>query len=277
MLRQIFRGWVVSAYMDLLWMTKDVKQALVYLFSDTMLNIAGVSTTLLLAARFDGIGTWSRDQIIFMLGYATTVQGILDTFFNFNVLEISRRIGRGQLDHVLIQPRPIWMTLLTEGFVPFSGSGSLVAGIGIMIWAANRLSLSISAGWYGILLLSFAASCGIVLAFSYLWGSLAFWSPRGAEEICSNATEMMSALRSFPLDGVGPALTFGLLSVVPVGFVAWFPCRALLGLRVDSWSFAVTPVVALVFCFLVSLLFRKGMREYGRTGSQRYLSLGHRR
>ena len=82
------RMWYASAYMDLLWMTKDVKQALVYLFSDTMLNIAGVSTTLLLAARFGGIGAWNRDQIIFMLGYATTVQGILDTFFN--ILQIVR-------------------------------------------------------------------------------------------------------------------------------------------------------------------------------------------
>ena len=65
--------------------------------------------------------------MLFLLGYALLVRGVIDTFFNYNVAFISRRIGRGQLDHMLVQPQPLWMALLTEGFAPFSGSGMLAA------------------------------------------------------------------------------------------------------------------------------------------------------
>ena len=39
----------------------------------------------MLAERFNGIGAWSKPQMIFMLGYAITAMGVLDLFFNFNV------------------------------------------------------------------------------------------------------------------------------------------------------------------------------------------------
>ena len=51
----------------------------------------------------------------------------MNMFFGYNVLTISRRLGRGQLDHTLVQPQPIWLSLLTEGFMPFSGSPVLLA------------------------------------------------------------------------------------------------------------------------------------------------------
>jgi ABC-2 type transport system permease protein len=262
--------------MDLLWITRDLKQAVLYFISESLLSIAAVGTTLLLAARFNGIGAWSTNQILFMLAYSTTVMGAMEAFFNFNLLEISRRIGRGQLDHVLVQPRPLWVALVTEGFVPFSGSGSLVMGLGLLAWATLRMHIAITPFWLALLLLSLASSCAIVLAFSYVWGSLAFWSPRGAEEVCSSSNRLLAELRPFPLDGLGPLLLGSMLTAAPVGFLGWLPARSLLGLS-PSWTTAVTPAAAVLFCAVASGIFRKGLREYGRTGSQRYLSHGHRR
>ena len=108
-------------------------------------------------------------------------------FFSYNVLAVSRRIGRGQLDHTLVQPQPLWMALLTEGFMPFSGCWGAIVGLGISTWSLGRLDMAVETGWwlcYGVHLLS---SCAVVLAFSYLWSALAFWSPVGAEEISSRA------------------------------------------------------------------------------------------
>ena len=118
---QVIRRWRVQAYLDFMWMTRDFKFFLINVVSDIVLSLSGVMAVFLLAERFAGIGAWSRDQILFMLGYAALVQGLLEMFFRYNVLAISRRIGRGQLDHTLVQPQPLWMALLTEGFIPFSG------------------------------------------------------------------------------------------------------------------------------------------------------------
>lgn len=270
---QLIRRWRVQAYLDFMWMTRDFTFFFINVVSDIIINLAGIMAVFLLAERFEGIGSWTRDQILFMLGYAAVVRGLLDMGFSYNVLYISRRIGRGQMDHTLIQPQPIWMALLTEGFMPFSGSWSLLAGLGLTAYACAQLDLSFSLGWwlwFGCHLLS---SCAIVLSFSFLWGSLAFWSPVGAEEISSRAMHFVHQLKPFPLDGLSPFLMNALLSVLPVGFVAWYPCRALLSADAQMWK---TPLAAITLSLLAFWAFQKGLKYYGKTGSQRYLGWGHR-
>jgi ABC-2 type transport system permease protein len=275
-LRRLLRLWKLYAAMDLTFLAGDLKTALSWYFADGLINLAAVTGTLLLAERFAGIGAWSKEQIIFMLGYATTVGGLMSMFFGYNVLMISRRIGRGQFDHTLVQPQPIWMALLTEGFMPFSSSATLLPGISLLAWAVYRTALPLSLGWLALLLLNLIASAAIVLAFSFAWGSLAFWAPRAAEEISSSATDILDQLKGFPLDGLGPLLLGGLLSAMPVGFVAWYPSRALLGVAPEWWEMWITPLAALLLGALATLIFMKGMHHYARTGSQRYSGFGHR-
>ena len=276
LVRRLLRLWRMYAVLDFTFLMADMKLALIYYFSDGIVNLASVTATLLLADRFAGIGAWNRYQVVFMLGYATIVSGLMNMLFGYNVLTISRRLGRGQLDHTLVQPQPIWLSLLTEGFMPFSGSSVLLPGIGLLVWATGKLSLAITPGWLALLALNLAASSVVVLAFSFLWGSLAFWAPLAAEEISSSSINLLYQLKPFPLDGLGPLLLSGLLTIVPVGFVAWYPCRALLGLDPSGWSGWTTPLMAVIFALVTSWLFQKGLRYYGRTGSQRYSSLGHR-
>lgn len=274
---RLFRLWRLYAWMDLMWATRSLKMALCYFVSDLLINAAAVAGVLLLAERFGGIGRWTKPEVVFLLGYAMLVGGVLDLFFGYNILSISRRIGRGQLDHTLIQPQPFILALLTEGFVPISGSPAFLAGAGLLAWSLRGLSLHVTAGWLTAGFVNLAASCLVVLAFSFLWGSLAFWEPRAAEEINSSTVHLLGQLKSFPLDGLGPAAVLGMMTVVPVGFVAWYPCRVLLGLGASPWEEAVTPLAALVFCLLAAGAFRLGMNHYGSTGSPRYHDLGHRR
>jgi ABC-2 type transport system permease protein len=276
LLRRLLRLWKLYAVLDFTFLMADLKLALTWYISDGIVNLASVTATLLLANRFAGIGAWGRYEVVFLLGYATTVSGLMNMLFGYNVLTISRRLGRGQLDHTLIQPQPIWVSLLTEGFMPFSGSPMLLPGVVLLVWSASKLSLAITPGWLALLALNLAASSVVVLAFSFLWGSLAFWAPRAAEEISSSSVRLLYQLKGFPLDGLGPLLLSGMLTVLPVGFVAWYPCRALLGLDPSGWSRWITPLAALMFAIVTSWIFRKGMRYYGSTGSQRYSSLGHR-
>ena len=274
--KKLLRLWRVYAYLDFMWMTRDLRFFLYCFFSDVVLNLAAISGTLLLAERFAGLGAWSEPQVVFMLGYGMLVSGLLNTFFGFNVLHISRRLGRGQLDHTLIQPQPLWMSLLTEGFMPISGSAILLPALGLLLWAGQALGLRLEARWLGLLVLQLLSSTTVALAFSFLWGSLAFWAPRAAEEISSSALGLVYQLKPFPLDGSGPWLTGGLLSVLPVGFVAWYPCRFLLGLDSSFGKGMATPLAALVFALAAAWAFAKGKKHYERTGSSRYLSFGHR-
>jgi len=273
---RVLRLWRLYGTMDFIYMTRSPRSFLMYTLSDLLLTVAAITAMLLLAERFAGIGPWTRDQVVFLLGYSVTVRGLLDLFFNYNVLFIGRRVGRGQLDHTLVQPQPLWMSLLTEGFAPFTGGATVLPGVGLMLWAGERLGLAVSPGWLALLGVNLAASGMVVFAVAYIMGSLAFWAPRGAEEINTSWMHMVDQLKSMPLDGAGDALLAGLTGVLPLGFVAWHPCRALLGHDRSATGASLTCVAALLLAGVALLAFRLGLKQYGRTGSQRYSGLGHR-
>jgi ABC-2 type transport system permease protein len=264
--------------MDLLYLARGPRAAITYYLSDLVIGIAAVTATYLLAERFDGIGAWSRPQVLFMLGYALLVRLLIDAFFNYNLAHISRRIGRGQLDHILVQPQPLWMALLTEGFAPVTGTGMLLPSAFLLISAGREIELQLSPAWFGLFLIDLLASIVIVMSFEYAWASLAFWLPRAAEELNSHTWNLLVTLSPFPLDGLPLWALGSLLTVVPAGLVAWYPSRALLGLDPPSWaSVAILPGAALLFAALAGCTFLSGLRHYGRTGSSRYLDYGHRR
>jgi len=275
-IRRILQLWRLYAHMDVLWITRSPVYFVTCAIRDLLTNLAGALAIFLLAESFGGIGGWSRLQIVFMLGYGATVGGLVATFFGFNIDHISRRIGRGQMDHTLIQPQPIWMVLLTEGFTPVSGGLSVMAGLAIMTVGAARSGLDFSPAWLAATALLLISSCIVAISFNFIAGSVAFWSPRAGEEINTPTTKLMDSLKSFPLDGVGHVLLVGLMTVAPVGFVAWYPSRYLVGITRSAFALIGTPVAALVFLALAIFTFRKGLRHYERTGSQRYLDYGHR-
>ena len=275
-LRQLFRLWRVYAWLDLMWVTRSFRQFLLYYVGDAVVYLATAVSMVLLAERFDGIGPWSKWQIVFMLGYGLLATSLLDMFCGYNVRFISRRLGRGQFDHTLIQPQPVWMALLTDGFNPFGSSSSLIAGAAILIWSAGHITLPLSAMWPVWFMLNLVSSAGIMLAVNFAWGSLAFWAPRAAEEITTPLSRLFDQLKVFPLDGLGGVLLGSMLTVLPVGLVAWYPCRALLGLDLNPAAVFITPLAGLGAALLATLVFTKGMHHYERTGSQRYRAMGHR-
>ena len=146
-----------------------------------------------------------------------------------------------------------------------------------MTWAIWGLHLRMSVGWLIALAVSLISSTAIVLAFQFLWGSLAFWMPQSAEEISMSSSAILDQLKPFPLDGLSSGLTIGLLTVIPSGFVAWYPCRTLLGLDPSPFSLYVTPLAAALFWVLAGGVFLQGLKAYVRRGSQRYTDFGHRR
>jgi ABC-2 type transport system permease protein len=273
---RLWRLWRLYGTMDLLWTLRDLPTVFTFLFSDFVITTAAMTSTFLLAERFGGIGRWNANQVLFMLGYALLASGVPDFWFNYNVSFISRRVGRGQLDHSLIQPLPLWMAFLTEGFAPVSAGMTVVPGIVVLLVAGARLRLAPSPGWLALLLLNLLASVAILLALQFAWGSLAFWAPRAAEEINSSTDKLFRQLMRFPLDSLAPVLAAGLVTALPVGLLAWYPARALLGLDRTPLAVFVTPAAAVLAVVLAAWVFRRGLKQYGRTGSQRYLSLGHR-
>jgi ABC-2 type transport system permease protein len=272
----MLRLWSIYARMDVMWLMRDFNRFLLYAATDVLINFASVTGIWLIAAKFDGIGGMTIHQLLFMLGYSIAVGGVTFSLFGFNVFHISRKIGRGQMDHVLIMPQPIWVTLLTEGFTPASGGGVLLSGIGVMAFALTKTGDAVSVAFLIGLVACIVLSVAISVSFSFLWGSLAFYSPTGAEEVCTSVSELFASLRSFPLNGVGGLGKFVMLSFLPAGLYAWFPSMALMGLS-NRTNILWLAAIGLAYFAAVLIIFKRGLRYYGTNGSYRYLDRGHRR
>lgn len=276
-MRRIARLLAISAKMDLAWLLRDTKYALAIIAADVIANLSAVSGVFLIAVRFGGIGGMSADEVLFMMAYSTMTTGLFILFGSGNNLHISRIIGRGQLEHLMIQPLSLKVQLATCGFIPFTGSGNFLVGVMLTVVAVHRLGLRASIGWLLMFAACLLATMVIIIARAYLFSSAAFYAPVAAEEISTTVIEGTWLLSTFPLSGMPPVLQWSLLTVLPEGLMAWFPSLCLLGRPPLGLGVYYPMLFALALSLAAGYAFRKGLNYYVRKGSNRYVPYGFRR
>ncbi len=276
-LKSILRLLKLYGKMDLTCMIQDWTTTLIVLLSEILQNLSGMAGVLLLSVRFGGVGGLSADEILFMLGFFELAHGLTYMLFGgFNVLHISRRIGRGQVDHMLIQPRPLWMQLLCEGFMPASGCCGFLLGVALTIIALVRLDIALTPVWFLLLGYYLVIHMALLLAQNALYGAAAFYQPVACEEISSVIENLNSQLGRFPLFGLPAWLTAVLHSILPVGLLAYFPALALLRGLGHGVEITVPFVVAGLFVTAAVICFQKGLKHYEIHSCNRYKEMGHR-
>lgn len=276
--KMLIKMYGVYARMDLAWFLRDTKVCLMVICADFISNIAAVSGVFLLAWRFDGVGGMNKYEVLFMLGYVTVINGVFQMFFNSNNTgHISRRIGRGQLEHSLIQPVPLPVQLLAESFIPVSGNSNLISGFIITAIALKNLGIVLQWWWIASMALNVLVSVSIVLSLMFAFSSAAFYAPVQAEEISTYIYDAAGNLSTYPLSGMSLAVQLPLLSIFPAGLLGWFPSQLLLGEPPLGLPYFYPLIIAAILLLLAQKLFRKGLKYYVKTGTNRYLEYGHRR
>ena len=277
-LQRFLKLYALYAKMDLAWLLRDKTFAILAIAADMISNLSSVTGVVLLAWRFDGIGGMGRFEVLFMLSYITIITGIFQTFCsNGNTAHISRRIGRGQLEHMFIQPMSFKAQLATEGFIPFSGSSNLISGTVIMIVAIINLDIALTWWWILSLIFNIIITVAIILGKSYLASSLTFYAPVQAEEISTYVIDDLGHISTFPLSGMPVLLQFTLITIIPTGILAWFPTLALFGRAPLNFPAWYPFLFAILLWIIAAYFFRKGLNYYVKKGINRYLSTGYRR
>lgn len=273
-LKRYFKLLGIYARMDLASLMRDSKFMALVIAADLISNLSAVSGIFLLAWKFGGIGGMDRFEVLFMLAYGNIVMGFLNMMGGCNALFPSRIIARGQWEHMFIMPLPYWVQL-TVGIFPFTGSGTLLSGIALLIVALCNLDLQLPWWWAGLLVLQLVFSMAIVVSLSYLLSSLSFYAPVQCEEISSTVIYSLEHTMTFPLSGMPGYIRYPLLTLFPAGLTAWFPSMILLG-KTTVFENIYPPVFALFAAFTAAHFFRKGFRYYVKKGINRYVSGGHR-
>src|SRR5213082_2900786 len=125
----------------------------------------------------DHIGTWTKWQVVMLVGASHFIQQIFQAFFLINCTNLSELIRTGKLDFLLLLPvNTRFVVSLRQ--VDLGGFVNATFALAVMGYAARQLHLLPTVGH----VLAFVVLClaGIVIHYSlmFLLSTISFWTER---------------------------------------------------------------------------------------------------
>jgi ABC-2 type transport system permease protein len=227
-------------------------------------NLAGSLFLLSLIFRQgEGVGGWSWPAVQVVLGAYTVLDGLTGTLLRPNLSRIVTHVQEGTLDFVLLKPidSQFWLSLRT---VSPAGLPELVAGLGLMLWAASQAGAPLSPAALLLAGLLLVAAAVILYALWFVLAATSIWFVK-----TWNATEVLRAALGAgraPVNAYPPALRTLFTLVLPVAVLTTVPAEALLGRL--TWPWALTSAGVAGLALLISRLFwRFALRFYTSASS----------
>ncbi|MBN1242722.1 MAG: ABC-2 family transporter protein [Spirochaetales bacterium] len=224
----------------------------------------GVAFVGLVFAAIPDLAGWSRDEVLFVYGFAQLGRGF-DHMFTDNLWILAwRMVARGEFDRILVRPLPPLFQLLAERFQT-DGIGELVAGIAVTAWTAPRLDFPAGPWSWALGAIAVVASFLIYTAVKLALASLAFWIKFSQAYLF--AAYKMADFAMYPMNIYPKALRFVLSWALPFAFTAYYPAAALLGRESVAFGIGLALAVGLVATALSLAVWRAGLRAYESAGS----------
>jgi ABC-2 type transport system permease protein len=125
----------------------------------------------------DSIGTWTKWQVVLLIGGSHFIQQIFQAFFLINCTNLSELVRNGKLDFLLVLPvNTRFVVSLRQ--VDLGAFVNATFAVGVMVYAARQIPLTPSL----IQVVGFLVLCvaGIAIHYSlmFLLASISFWTVR---------------------------------------------------------------------------------------------------
>lgn len=199
----------------------------------------------------DNIGGYTLKEVLLLWGMAASSYGIAHIVFK-KAFEISDLIINGKLDTFLVQPKNVFLSVIT--------SDSGISAIGDLIYGYICLFL------YGITLKNFilftlfSITGGIILtAFSSILGSLCFWITRG-DMLADSLTNIMINFATYPGTIFKNAVRLIMYTIIPVGIANYMPVDIILNFNIANFIYVI--IFTVVITLLAFAIFYKGLKRY---------------
>jgi len=125
----------------------------------------------------DNIGTWTKWQVVMLVGASHFIQQIFQSFFLVNCTNLSDMVRTGKLDFLLLLPVNTRF-IISLRQVDLGGFVNATSALGVMAYAAAKLHLVPSLAQMGGFLLLCIAGILIHYSLMFLLASISFWTVR---------------------------------------------------------------------------------------------------
>lgn len=207
--------------------------------------------------RFDQVGGWDLDRVLALYSLGACAFGMARIPFG-NLSLIAHKIGEGQLDMLLSQPKdPLLKLLASRTSAP--SFGDVLFGILVFGGATSN-------GWARVPAMLVVASGGasVLVSLGVIYHSLAFRIGRAAG-LASTMDQAVLSFALYPETLFSGGVRFMLFTVLPAAWVTWIPASLLHQFRLELALAFLGVVVGLAW--LARRLFEAGLRSY-ESGNQ---------
>lgn len=241
---------------------------LMQIFGNFIVNFAEIIVLWSLFQHFEDLGGWTLEEVIFLHGLSMVMFSLGDTLAN-GVQTVPELIREGNFDRTLVRPMSSYIQAMVNEVslrhFGLLGQGFLLLGIGMATVATDWTVAKLL--YMAVVILSGLA---LFAALFTIEAILSFWTVNSIEAV--NAfTYGGSDLGQYPLHIFRQGMRFLFLWVIPVGFMTYYPSLYFLDkpdpLGLPGIARFVSPVAAIVFCFVVGKGWAFAIRHYRSTGS----------
>jgi ABC-2 type transport system permease protein len=210
-----------------------------------------------------GLGGWSWEAALVVLGIHTLLDGLTSTLLQPNLSTIVTHVQNGTLDFVLLKPvdSQFWLSLRT--FSPW-GLPGLAAGFGLIGWGAAAAGTRPGPAVVLLAGLLLLASALLLYALWFVLAATSIWFVK-----VWNATEVLRSVLvagRYPVSAYPPGMRLLFTFVLPVAFLTTVPAEAILGR--SSPLLMIGALATATGALLLSRLFwRFALRHYTSASS----------
>jgi ABC-2 type transport system permease protein len=206
----------------------------------------------LLFSQLPTLRGWTLTQVMLLYGVVAFGFGVANVVCG-NCFLVARIVVRGDLDYYLALPADPLVHLLVSR-MSLSAWGDMAFGLAIFLIAVPERWTAVP-----LFLLLGVLAGAVLVAFSVLMGSLAFWVGN-AENLAGQAINAMVTFGIYPIEIFPGVIQLLLYTLIPAAFIGSMPA----GLLTDfSWGrLGLLLAAAAVLLLLARVVFYRGLRRY---------------
>ena len=237
---------------------------MISLLSSLFATAASFGFVLVLFQRVPSLKGWSFYEVLFIYAFSLIPLGLFN-IVSLNLYEFGEAyVIEGKFDRVLLRPINALFQVIFEAF-RLEALQEIALGVGILAYASHKLG--ITWGPLDLLLLILMSFCGGLIYVSIFLAltSVSFWMEDRIG--ISPPVFNMIAFGRYPMTIYNTAVQFFLSWIIPLAFASFYPTTGFLRHGDFRTYFYLVPLVAAVAFALSALIWSRGVRHYGSTGS----------
>lgn len=215
-------------------------------------------------SQTDAVGTWTKWQMVMLVGASNFIQQVYQAFFLTNCTNLSELIRTGKMDFLLALPVNTRFVVSTR-VVDLGAFVNAAFGLSVLGFAAYKAGVHPTL----VQVCGFGALClvGILIHYSlmFILASISFWTVR-AQGIVWGYYNLFNIAR-LPDEAFRGVFKAFFTFALPVLLVSNVPVR-LLGDRLGSWhACALLLLIGIVWAVISEWFWRLSLRHYTSASS----------